>query len=192
MAKKQQKPTKEQIVEKTIAMAAERGWGEITLTDIAEENGLTLDELREHFDDKSDILAAFGRMVDRRVLKAVGKAEEDASPRDRLFDLLMERFDVLNEYRSGLVRILDSFKLDPKQAVINLPHLCKSMNWMLEAAAMDASGLSGAVRLSGLSLIYIKALRVWKNDNSPDMAKVMAALDKDLQRADSLANSIGL
>ena len=104
----------------------------------------------------------------------------------------MERFEVLNEYRSGLVSVLDSFKSDPKQFVIGLPHVCKSMSWMLEAAGMDTLGLRGAARLAGLSGIYIKNLRVWAGDVSPDLGKTMAALDKDLSRAESLANSIGL
>jgi hypothetical protein len=88
--------------------------------------------------------------------------------------------------------VLESFKSDPKQLIIGLPHLCKSMSWMLEAAGMDTLGLGGAARLFGLTGIYIKNLKVWVSDESADLGKTMASLDKDLSRAESLANSIGL
>ncbi len=192
MAKRQQKDPKVKIIETALNLAAEKGWAYITLADIAKASKLSLAALHEHFEDKSDILAGFSRMVDGRVLAGLGEGDSAASPRDRLFDILMERFEVLNEYRSGLVSVLDSFKSDPKQFVIGLPHVCKSMSWMLEAAGMDTLGLRGAARLAGLSGIYIKNLRVWAGDVSPDLGKTMAALDKDLSRAESLANSIGL
>lgn len=192
MAKRQQKDAKVKIIEAALGLAAEKGWAHVTLGDIAKANKLPLAALHEHFEDKADILAGFSRMVDGRVLAGVGDTDPETSPRDRLFDILMERFDVLNEYRSGLVSVLDSFKSDPKQFVIGLPHVCKSMNWMLEAAGMDTLGLRGAARLAGLSGIYIKTLRIWAGDESIDLGKTMAALDKDLSRAERLANSIGL
>ena len=45
-------------------LAAERGWGETRLADIAEEAGLSLSELRREFSCKSDILSAFQKEVD--------------------------------------------------------------------------------------------------------------------------------
>jgi ubiquinone biosynthesis protein COQ9 len=196
MAKKQQKDTpkltKEHLVESALDLAAREGWQNLTLGGLAKANKITLAALHEHFEDKGDILAALGRMIDKQVLETAGEPDPEISPRDRLFDLLMERYEALNAYRPGLVSVLESFKSDPKQVFIGLPHLCKSMNWMLEAAGQDANGWDGALRLAGLTGIYIKNLRVWAGDESADLAKVMAALDKDLSRAESLANSIGL
>ncbi|MGB4106365.1 MAG: TetR family transcriptional regulator [Alphaproteobacteria bacterium] len=191
MAKKQQKDAKVKLIESAMNIAAKQGWGHLTLAALASANKMTLAELHEYFEDKQDILTALGRMIDRQVL-AAGEGDEDSSPRDRLFDLLMERYEALNAYRPGLVSVLESFKFDPKQAVIGLPHLCKSMNWMLEAAGQDSNGWGGALRLAGLTGLYIKNLKVWAGDDSADLAKVMASLDKDLGRAESLAKSIGL
>jgi hypothetical protein len=103
----------------------------------------------------------------------------------------MERFEVLNEYRAALVSILDSFKTDPKQLVISCPHLGRSMSWMLEAAGVETDGLRGALKVAGLTALYIKTLHVWQDDESADMAKVMASLDKDLGRAERFANTLG-
>lgn len=192
-AKKEQSPEdiKLGIVEAALALAAEQGWEYTTLRDISARSGIDFAQMRAHIDDKNDILVIFGRMVDRKVLASIGKGDDEASARDRLFDLLMERFDVLNDHRAGLVAILDSFKLDPKQAVISMPHLCKSMSWMLEVCGVETSGIKGAVKVAGLSAIYLKTLNVWKNDEGVDMPKTMAALDSALARVEGWAETLG-
>ena len=60
------------------------------------------------------------------------------------------------------------------------------MGWALEAAGIGPSGPIGCLRVKGLSVIYLLALRVWLNDDSDDMGKTMASLDRNLGRADSL------
>lgn len=191
-AKKEKKIDKEKVVEVALDLAVNLGWDHVSLRDVAEGSKLSLAELHEYFEEKSDILTALGRMIDRKVLENVAELEADLPIRDRLFDVMMERFDVLNDYRAGLVAIIRSFKLDPKQAVISMPHLCRSMTWMLEAAGVETVGFRGALKVTGLTGVYLDVLRVWKDDDSPDMGKVMAALDKDLGRAESVVNMFGL
>lgn len=191
------KTTKKKVLSKNdlvliaLNLGAELGWSYLTLVDVAEKAEISLADLHDHFDDKADILVAFGRMIDRRVLEAFESVEGEASPRDRLFDVMMERFDVLNDYRDGVIAILHSFKFDPKEAVISCPHLCRSMSWMLEASGVDTNGLRGAAKIVGLTGVYIKVLRTWKDDESPDMGKTMAMLDKHLGQAERLANTFG-
>ena len=190
MAKK--KISREDLVLIALRLSEGLGWSHLTLRDISQEAGITLAALHEHFEDKTDILVALGRMIDRKVLENIGEMDESLSPRDRLFDVLMERYDVINEFRPGLLSILDSFKLDPKEALISLPYLCKSMSWMMETASLHTNGWRGAVQIAGLTAIYIKGLRAWKHDDSSDLAKVMASLDRDLGRAENLANMLGV
>lgn len=190
--KSEKQDVRPKIIESALALAAERGWDIVTLRDIAGHCGISLAEMFSHFEDKDDILVAFGKMMDRRVLEGAGKVDDEASARDRLFDILMDRYDILNEYRVGLVAVLESFKCDPKQAVISMPHLCKSMNWMLEAAGVKTNGIRGAVKVAGLTGVYLKVLSVWAEDESPDLSKTMAALDKALGRAEKIATNFGL
>lgn len=175
-----------------LSLAADLGWEQVTLRDIAQGAGVSLPDLYDHFEDKTDILTALGRMIDRAVLARAGVGEDSTSPRDRLFEIVMERFDVLNGHRAGIVAILSSFRLDPKQAVISLPHLCRSMAWMMEAAGVDTGGVRGAARLAGLTGVYLYAVKAWMEDESADMGKTMAALDKALGRAERAATILGL
>jgi AcrR family transcriptional regulator len=189
--KKQELPPKERIVAASLKLAEELGWQHISLNDIADECGMSLSELYDHCEDKVDVLSMLGRAIDKRTLADMGEIDESLPARDRLFDILMTRFDVMNEIRPGLRSILNSFKCDPKQVVISLPHLCRSMTWMTEAAGLDTTGLTGAAKIFGLSVVYLKTVRVWLADDSEDMSKTMAALDKDLGRAEQCANTFG-
>jgi len=193
---------KEKIILSALALADQLGWERVTLSDIADDAKVDLATLYDLFECKTDILVGFGRMIDRQILGEVSleKCEQrqgvaspqDSTHRDLLFDLLMDRFEALNGHRAGVVAVLESFKLDPKQAVIGLPHLCRSMTWMLEACGISTSGIKGALRVSGLVLLYLKAAKVWVKDESADLAKVMAALDKDLARVHGWAETLGL
>lgn len=190
----QKKPSdiREKVVKAALILAARDGWGNIGLKDIARNAKINLATLHEHFEDRTDILVAYGRMIDRKVLENIGEVSETSSHRDRLFDILMERFDVLNENRAALLSILDSFKCDPKQAVIGLPHLSRSMSWMLEAAGIDTNGLRGATHILALTTVYVATAKTWMDDDSADMSKTMAALDRNLGRAEQLAGMMGL
>ena len=109
--------------------------------------------------------------------------------REKLFDILMERFDIVNENRDSVLSILNSFKSDPKQLIISLPHLGKSMTRALNIAEVDTSGLCGITQVTGLIGVYLYALKAWKEDESADLSKTMAALDKALDIAEQAANS---
>ncbi len=186
------KPLKERAVSAALDLASRMGWDMITMTDIADKAHASLADLYDIFDDKTDILVAYGRMIDKKVLEAYAEPDPSMNERDRLFEIFMERFDILNDNREALVSILKSFITDPKQAVISLPHLGRSMSWMLEAAGIDTSGIKGAIKVTGLTIIYLDVLRAWVKDDTRDMAKTMAALDRDLNRAVQAANTFML
>lgn len=192
MRKNPRKDIKETIVLAALELAAKRGWEKTTLSAIARKTKISMADLRGIFEDKSDLVAALGRMIDRVVLGKASQPDPESPEKDRIFDVLMDRFEALNVHRAGIVAILNSLRCDPKQFVISLPHLGRSVNWMLESAEIETAGMKGAVRVTAITLIYIKALHTWVGDDSPDLAKVMAMLDKDLNRMDQFAKMIGL
>ena len=108
----------------------------------------------------------------------------EAPVRERLFDALMKRFDALNPHKGAIANILGDSCADPIAAFSGLAPLGQSMSWMLEGAGIGTQGPLGLLRIKGLSMIYLSALVVWLRDDSPDMAKTMAYLDKRLRQAE--------
>jgi AcrR family transcriptional regulator len=179
---------KTKLIHAALQCAANNRWDEVSMTQIARAAKIDPEHVIPLFADKTDILCAYGRQVDAEVAKALGgQSVEGDSPKDRLFDVLMERFDVLNDNRAAVISILDSMTFDPKQTVIALPWLCRSMTWMLELSDISTQGWKGALRVTGLTAIYLKVLRDWAKDESADMAATMASLDSALNRADQIA-----
>ncbi len=186
------KDIKQKIINSALNLAVEQGWEYTTLRDIAEDCEISAAQIYDVVDSKNDILSILGRIIDKQIIGNIEiNADDSAGARERLFDIMMDRYDALNDYRDGLIAIFESFKYDPKQMVICAPHLCRSMNLMLEISGVETAGIKGAIKVAGLTGIYIKVLRVWAKDESEDLSKTMAALDKALDRAESVANTLG-
>lgn len=185
---------KKSAVRAALSLAAKQGWGGVGMAAVAEAAQVSLEDLYDHFDNRDDILRQYGRMLDRQVIAAFeGEIDEAASPKDRLFDILMERFDLLNDDREAVLAIMDYYRYDPKKAAFALPHLARSMGWMLDLAGLSEDGWRGALKVLGLSAVYLDtAFRVWSRDDSPDLAKTMAALDRALGRVESAAGTLRL
>lgn len=180
----------DRLIDAALTLAAERGWAEISLAEIAETAKLPLSKVYPLFAGKQAILAAFARRVDAEVLseeEADAEALAGSSARDRLFDVMMRRFDVLRPHRLAIANIAHDGLRTPLQALEGMPQLLRSMAWMLEAAHIPTDGLRGLLRVKGLAWIYLATLRVWLRDDSTDLARTMAALDGYLRRVEWLA-----
>lgn len=183
---------REHILAVALANAARQGWDHITVRDLCSDAGISMAEFYDVFEDKTDILIFYGRQLDRHVMATFPSFHPETPMRERLFDVLMERFDFANQQRDAVVSILNSMTTDPKQAVISMPHLGLSMTRMLELVGIDTQGIRGALRVAGLVGVYMWVVRTWIKDDTNDLSKTMAALDKALSRIDHWAQSYNL
>lgn len=184
-----QDPT-ERILAGAMEVAQRTGWRRAALADIADAAGVTLGELHAHFRDKAAILRGIADFADKKVLEGAESPDPESSPRDRLFDVLMRRFDALRPFRGGLAAIArDGGGVGALDAICGVQRILRSLAWMLEAAGIGSGGWSGALRVKGLAVVYASTFGTWLRDDTEDMAKTMAALDRNLGRAERFANS---
>lgn len=172
----------DRLVDAALRLAERQGWRRTGLGEIAAEAGLPLDEAYIACPSKLALLARFHRRIDRAALAGTSAADEPA--RDRLFDALMRRFDALAPHRQALRAILRDSMADPP-ALLGLPALLRSMGWMLERAGVSAPGWRGRCRAKLLAGLYLSVLRVFLDDDSADLARTMAALDRRLRAMES-------
>lgn len=180
---------REAILEAALALAAERGWSRVGLGDIAERARVPLAELYRRYPSRPAIVGAIMARIDERVLAGTDPADADEPAHDRLLDALLRRLDALAPHRDAVRAMLHSVPRDPLSALAVLPHLLRSMAWMLEAAGIPTGGLAGLVRAKLLAAIYLDGLRVWLTDDSADMARTTAVLDRRLRRIGRLAGT---
>ncbi len=178
------------LVDAAMKLAAERPWAEIGYREIAAAAGVPLAEAWRAAPGRSAILGHLSRMVDEAVLKEpVALDEGDA--RDRLFDVLMRRFDALGPYREGLASVVDALGRSPARALFGGLVLLRSMQAMLIAAGVPAEGLRGQLKAKGLAVVWLATLRTFLRDDSEDLSPTMASLDKQLRRAERLYGWLG-
>jgi AcrR family transcriptional regulator len=172
------------IIDAALRLAAERGWSGTSLADIAAAAGLPIIDVYRQFRSKTAILEAFHRRIDAEVLKGAGTDLTDM-PRDRVFDTIMRRFDALQPHKNAVRAITRDTAADPLGALCSIGALFRSMAWMLEASGIDAGGPRGRLRVRLLTALYLSVFRVWLSDESTDMTKTMAVLDRRLRQAQS-------
>jgi AcrR family transcriptional regulator len=184
MVKKADRP--QHIVKTALGLAATGRWSSVSLRDIADASDVSLAEMYTLYPSKMAVLRAYFRSVDAAVLGTKFAFDDEDGPRDRLFDVLMRRFDALGEDRDGVLSILAALRCDPLSVLCVGSGLCGSMRWMLETAGIFTSGPKGRLTVKGLTALWLATLRVWERDESEDMARTMAALDRNLRRAERL------
>ena len=178
------------IIDTAIKLAGEKGWRATTMADITTKGEISLAEISRVFPAKHDILKGFTRQIDEAVLSVGPEGDESETVRDRLFDVMMRRFDALTPYRSSLESISRDLRNDPVAAAVHACALRRSLAWMLEAAGIPSDGIAGALRVKGLGVIYLMVFRVWLTDDSADLSRTMAALDSRLRQAEQFSNSL--
>ena len=89
----------------------------MTFAAISDRTGLSLADLRRDFTCKTDLLRAFQSEVDAEVLaKAKPAGASEQGPRDRVFDIIMTRFEVMAPYKPALRRISNDLCCHPAEA----------------------------------------------------------------------------
>ena len=74
--------------------------------------------------------------------------------RERLFDVLMRRLEILAPHRDAVRSLLRSAPRNPPLALALNGLAVRSQQWMLTAAGIGASGPRGMVRAQGLAVLF--------------------------------------
>ena len=205
MARQQKKPTRkartaappprgttdrDKAVDGLMALLGEHSFEEIGLAEVAGRAGIKLSQLRAEFGSTLAIYAAHIKDIDRAVLAGGDADMAEESARERLFDVLMRRLEVLAPYKDAVRSVLCSVRRNPGLAFALNGLAVRSQRWMLEAAGIGASGPRGALRAQGAALMFARVLAVWIDDDEPGLDRTMAALDRGLASAERWAGFV--
>ena len=168
------------LIAAAFTLIAEDGWRRLSVAKAARRAGVDLAAARGRFPVKLSILMRFGTMADKAALTG---ALTDGPVRDRIFDIVMRRIDMLQAHRPGVQALLRELPRDPLTAMALGAASLRSMAWMLEGVGVTTAGLRGQLRVQGMLALWLATLRAWDRDESEDLSATMAALDHALDRA---------
>jgi hypothetical protein len=103
-----------------------------------------------------------------------------------IFEILMMRFDLLQDNRKAILSIFKSFRSNPKELVFILPKLLISIETMLNCVKISSKGIVGKIKIKGILIIYLTTFLVWINDETESLEKTMTFLDNSLDQAGKL------
>lgn len=165
------------------------GWAGARLGAVAELADAGAATVAEALPDRWAALQHYGERLDRAAL-AEAASHSVSSVRDRLFAMLMERFDAAQDQRPAAQALAVAARRDPGLALFMLATLGMSIARVADAAGVQTTGWFGPARVQTLTLLYLQVSRTWLNDESADLAATMKVLDSQLARAESFANYI--
>ncbi|MEM8919890.1 MAG: hypothetical protein AAGB25_00880 [Pseudomonadota bacterium] len=164
-----------------LTLAAETPWGAIAPQSIAAAADLDISDLYD-IGGKSALLKEIDKRFDRAMGAGFAPLGPDATGperRERLLDVMMQRFDLLEASRAGVMSIREHVMQLPAERLRAARRRYLTAEWALEAAEVPGPGL--AAKAAALAASFLKAERIWEADEAP-LDRTMAALDRDLRR----------
>jgi AcrR family transcriptional regulator len=173
------------LVKLAFALVAERGWRHLSFTEVARRAGVPLASVYAELPDRAALLRALGRRLDAQMLDIEVSELAGMSPRERVFELVMRRFDAMAPYKDGLRTLAREAAGDLELMAAGMCNVGRLSRWLLDAS--ESSARPGVVARKALVVIYARVFNVWLDDDTPDLARTLAELDRRLQQAEGLA-----
>ena len=187
-AKTKTGPNPERILETALAVADEAGWDGLRLRHVAARLKITPAGLRRHYRDTDAIANAwFGRALDAMLAPAPrGFHRRPAAA--RLEILLGRWFDALTPHRRVTAEMLSAkmWVFHPHHTVPMVFSLSRLIQWLRDAAGLDAVGRRRQVEETGLTALFLATLAVWCRDETEGQERTKAFLGRRLEKADAV------
>jgi AcrR family transcriptional regulator len=191
MAKKQRAETKDaatpDLLREAFALIEAEGWRAFSLTRLAQRTNRPLAEVYAELPSRSAVLDALAKRLDAAMLGIDADELKDMSPRERVFELVMRRFDALGPFKGGIRTMSREGGLDIDLLAHGCGNVGRAVSWLLDVADAGLGPLRRAAAGPALALLYARVFNVWLTDDTPDHAQTLAELDRRLQQIEGLA-----
>ena len=94
------------IAEDTLYFLEKKSWDSLKLKDIFQKSKNLKNQDKIRLENKKDLLKLINRYFDFKIKKNIKKIDQSSS-KDMLFEILMMRFDILQNYRKSILNIFE-------------------------------------------------------------------------------------
>jgi AcrR family transcriptional regulator len=178
------------ILNAALELGEQHGWDALHLHQIAQVLGITLVDIRMHFEHKDAIAEAWFDLADQALLKAPQHPDwVQLNPRERLHKAIFAWLDALATHRQLTAAML-RYKFQPDHLhlqALGLTRVSRTVQWIREVAALPSAGWLREVQEVVLTGIYLSTFATWLRDDSAGAARTHALLDRLLGVAEQVA-----
>ncbi len=169
------------IVDAALELGKQQSWEAVRLHAVAEAAGISLNKERAYFREKEELVEAWFDRADSAMLQEAEKPDFQAlDPRQRLHRLIMTWLAALAPHRN-VTRQMIYGKMEPGHLHVQIPGLMRisrTVQWIREAAHLDAIYVRRALEETGLTSIYLMTFFYWMKDNTPESEKTSRFLNR--------------
>jgi AcrR family transcriptional regulator len=181
----QQTGLQNRILDTALEQAEASSWERLQLHTVSTALQITLDDIRQHFLQKDDLVEAWFDRADRVMLGADrGAGFPDLPLHARLHQVISCWLDALSSHRR-LTREMLAYKLEPGHVhlqALGIMRISRTVQWFREAACQDSTGMRRIFDESVLTSIYLATFARWLFDDSENGRRSKAFLDRALRR----------
>ena len=183
--------TEKNFIKKGFYLINDIGWDKFSLEKLSTKENIPVEDLKDLFKCKYSIVDKFSRMVDKNIESKL-KIEDfkDSSKKDILFELIMMRFDEMEEFKGSLAKILDASRNKPLLISIITKNVMNTMDFFLELSNSYNNYAFDVLKKNFLFLIYSITFKTWLSDNTEELSKTMAELDRLLSTAENFQQKV--
>lgn len=181
---KQKLTLQDRILDKALEQAEASSWEQLHLHAVAEALNITLDEIRQYFPQKDDLVEAWFDRADRALLSAAhSKDFLDLPLYERLHQVIVNWLDALAPHHR-LTREMLAYKFEFGHVhlqALGIMRISRTVQWFREAARHDSTGLQRILDEITLTTIYLATFARWLFDSSTNGQTSRAFLKSALQ-----------
>lgn len=167
-----------------LSLAGSVPWREITLIRLADAAARPVADF--YGASLWEAVECVEEAFDRAIADDLDQLDPKQSVRDRLFELIMRRFEAMEPHREAVLAMEQGIDRDPTLLASAHQRNVRCARWVLALAGLEADGMTGQARAQGLGVIIGQARAAWRGDSAGDFARTMASLDKNLRRAEEM------
>ena len=171
------------IALETLKLLTKKSWSNLSIKEIKLKSKVKL--FSNLIKNKQELLNNINSYFDYNLILN-SKKIENSNSKDMIFEILMMRYDVLQDNRKAVLSIFRSFRNNPKELVCMLPKLLTSIEMMLNCVKISSKGIVGKIKIKGVLIIYLTTFLVWINDETESLEKTMTFLDSSLDQVGKL------
>lgn len=173
------------ILDEALAQAEARSWEQLRLHRVAETLNITLDDIRQFYPQKDDLVEAWFDRADQAMLDADRPGEFFVLPlHERLQQIIESWLAALSTHRR-VTREMLAYKFEFGHVhlqALGIMRISRTVQWFIEAAGHDVTGLQRIVDECALTSIYLATFARWLFDDSENSRNSKAGLDAALRQ----------
>ena len=183
----------DRILEVALALAEEKGFDQLRLSEVAERAGVPLSEVAALFPDPNAIADAWFARALVAVWSTPAELLADPDPAVRLERVMLRWFEALAPHRAltGAMIRAKLWPSHPHHWVPMIFALSRLVHAFLDVARVPGRGAERAAQEIGGTLVTLETLALFLTDPTPGFERARAALHRSLQGGAAVLRRVG-